>query len=337
MKMILYPILKFLRFIFSGTSYLIKKIRKDVLRLNMDIYESQLYENYVELKDQVANDYCRETLELDKPCMISKFGTIELEALIQYKSIMQDHYSIKEYYEYIIKKRPTLWWEEGIDMLCKNAGFFPNEYNLLSKFYDIYIQAIKEIDILGSYIEEEKYFKEELKGAKRINIDGYYAPFFYKEPWTQVLKGKKVLVIHPFEKSIINQYKRRHLIWENNEILPEFELLTIKAEQTMLGQSSQYSSWFDALDSMKEKIDKMDFDIALIGCGAYGMPLAAYAKQLGKKAIHLAGWTQLLFGIKGKRWEDIPFVAKYFNENWVSPLPEEVPSNFKKVENGCYW
>ena len=47
------------------------------------------------------------------------------------------------------------------------------------------------------------------------------------------------------------------------------------------------------------------FDVAIIGCGAYGMPLAAMLKQAGKQAIHLGGATQLLFGIKGKRWEEI--------------------------------
>ena len=55
---------------------------------------------------------------------------------------------------------------------------------------------------------------------------------------------------------------------------------------------------------MKAQIDKEDFDICLIGAGAYGFPLAAYVKRKGKKAVHLGGALQLLFGIKGSRWED---------------------------------
>lgn len=47
-------------------------------------------------------------------------------------------------------------------------------------------------------------------------------------------------------------------------------------------------------------MDKIDYDICLIGCGAYGFPLAAHAKRKGKKAVHLGGALQLLFGIKGK-------------------------------------
>ena len=44
---------------------------------------------------------------------------------------------------------------------------------------------------------------------------------------------------------------------------------------------------------------KFDFDVALIGCGAYGFPLAAKLKTAGKQAIHLGGVLQALFGIKG--------------------------------------
>ena len=84
---------------------------------------------------------------------------------------------------------------------------------------------------------------------------------------------------------------------------------------------------------------KMDFDIAIIGCGAYGMPLAAKLKQAGKQAIHLGGATQLLFGIKGKRWvENYPSkIATLFNDAWVYPDEIEVPQAAKVVEGGCYW
>ncbi|MBD4336261.1 hypothetical protein GUH15_09405, partial [Xanthomonas citri pv. citri] len=76
--------------------------------------------------------------------------------------------------------------------------------------------------------------------------------------------------------------------------------------------------WFEALEYMESEISKMDFDIALIGCGAYGMCLAAHVKRMGKTAIHLAGWTQMLFGVYGKRWvEDQPEYAKFINQFWI--------------------
>jgi hypothetical protein len=99
---------------------------------------------------------------------------------------------------------------------------------------------------------------------------------------------------------------------------------------------------------MKQEIDKKDYDICLIGCGAYGFPLAAHVKRQGKKAVHLGGALQLIFGIKGKRWEDphygvsqwnIPqgYYLSMVNEYWVRPGEDLKPTNAQSVEGGCYW
>lgn len=149
------------------------------------------------------------------------------------------------------------------------------------------------------------------------------------------MENKKVLVIHPFEKSIRAQYAKREFLHENPHILPKFELKTIKAVQSIAGTKTEFATWFDALESMKQQIDKTDFDIALIGCGAYGLPLAAYTKSLGKQAVHIGGALQLMFGIKGKRWAE--WYPGMFNKYWVSPDESETPQNYTTIEGGCYW
>jgi len=82
---------------------------------------------------------------------------------------------------------------------------------------------------------------------------------------------------------------------------------------------------------------KIDFDVALIGAGSYSIPLASFVKGIGKKAIHLGGETQILFGIKGGRWDVREAERSFYNEHWVRPLSSEVPQNYQNVENGCYW
>ena len=119
------------------------------------------------------------------------------------------------------------------------------------------------------------------------------------------ISSKKVLVVHPFTESIKMQYDKRTLLFGNPDVLPEFkELILVKAIQSIAGngESTGFKDWFEALEWMKAEISKHDYDIALIGCGAYGMNLAAHVKREGKIAIHLAGWTQMLFGIYGNRW-----------------------------------
>ena len=116
-----------------------------------------------------------------------------------------------------------------------------------------------------------------------------------------------------------------------------------------LGQGDpRFRDWFEALDYMKTEIDKIDYDICLIGAGAYGFPLAAHVKRRGKKALHLGGALQLLFGIIGSRWEDSNYgvkkwgipkgkYANLINEHWVRPDEDEKPKNAMAVEGECYW
>lgn len=102
------------------------------------------------------------------------------------------------------------------------------------------------------------------------------------------------------------------------DVLPKFDLQTIKAVQTISGnRDSRFQTWFEALSWMEEECRKREFYIAIIGCGAYGFPLAASVKRMGKIAVHLGGSTQILFGILGRRWENRKdFMSNVVNEYW---------------------
>ncbi len=149
-------------------------------------------------------------------------------------------------------------------------------------------------------------------------------PYYYDNPWSKSLEGKKVLVIHPFADTIASQYKKREKLFDNKEVLPEFELQTIKAVQTIAGtKDDRFKDWFEALEYMYNEATKKDFDIALIGCGAYGFPLAAKLKKAGKQTVHMGGSLQILFGIKGKRWDNHEIIGKLYNDAWVRPGEKE--------------
>jgi len=274
----------------------------------------------------------------ETPCMIARFGSNELNAIMNYQSVTSRYRSI---FKYIRSEQFDWWWNAGIiKNLHEVAGFFPPTPNKIAQFCELMMQDIPEVDILGSWIPDEKKFDKELENSKKVwllNLE----PFWATTPWTKALEGKKVLVVHPFAKTIESQYRRRHLLFPNN-LLPEFELSTINAVQSLAGEKTEYADWFEALDYMKSEIDKRDYDICLIGCGAYGFPLAAHVKRMGKKSFHLGGSLQLLFGIRGKRWETGLYKTVYnydklINENWVRPDESEKPKASNKVEDSCYW
>lgn len=51
----------------------------------------------------------------------------------------------------------------------------------------------------------------------------------------------------------------------------------------------------------------------------------------------MAGVTQLLFGIRGKRWDNDKLYHTFFNKNWCYPSVEETPKGNGQVEGGTYW
>ena len=287
---------------------------------------------------EVAAELICNVLMNDEPCMIARFGAFELNTLANYIGIKRGRQS---FFSYIKGNELDWWWNKSlINYMHTNAGFFPPTVSKIEQFCELMLQDIPKIDILGSWLSSEILFENELGSHHKINFE-LLNPYFSQIPWTKALEGKKVLVVHPFAHSIENQYKKRTLLFKNN-LLPQFELTTIKAVQTIAGNPTQFEDWFEALDYMKSEIDKQDYDICLIGCGAYGFPLAAHVKRKGRKAIQLGGSLQLLFGIRGKRWEDPDYNTTYnyeqlINKYWVNPRIEEKPAGANMVEGACYW
>ena len=234
--------------------------------------------------------------------------------------------------------------QNAMDQMEKWSGFFPNEKAFGDEFFKYITESLENVDMLAFWalrFEEyfiKKYMNKEVDCTFLYNIEPWRN---LENPWSKSLKGKKVLVIHPFEESIRYQYGKRDLLFPGTEVLPKFELSTLKAVQTLAGtKDERFQTWFDALDWMYNQAMEKEFDVAIIGCGAYGLPLAARLKKAGKVAIHLGGATQLLFGIKGKRWDTQPdkeYVRKLYNEHWVYPSVQEKPKNANSVEGGCYW
>ena len=284
-------------------------------------FKSLFYNN--PLDGEVVSLLIRDELLSSEPVMIARFGSTEI------KTILYPFFPL--FIRMIFKKRIL----GNMDTL---SGFFPSNEANIRKFSKLMIEDMELLDILGSWRIEERFLEKYYPTAKRvklINFDSY----LQNSPWSIALKDKKVLVIHPFNETIESQYHlNREYLFENPNVLPAFKSLqTIKAVQTIAGQKSEFEDWFSALDYMKAEIDKRDFDIAIIGCGAYGFPLAAHVKRIGRNAIHLGGATQMLFGIKGKRWIEAPKYNHIINEHFVFPNDSDKVLQSHLVEGSCYW
>ncbi|HAF96493.1 MAG TPA: hypothetical protein DER10_03645 [Elusimicrobia bacterium] len=282
-----------------------------------------------EYSGEAASELIKNTLLQKEPCMIARFGAADVFAAVNY--IDRNNYKkVSDILKYVLGKKVFLYWSS------QGAGYFPEDIGKVEDYMRLLFNDMRFVDILGSWWREEMFLQKELSQAVKVRLPDL-EPYYHTNPWSIVLKNKRVLVIHPFEESIKSQYAKRKLLFKDNNILPDFKLLTIKADYSLAETKTICTDWINVYEPIKEKIDQTDFDIAIIGCGSCGFNLAAHIKRIGKKAVVLGGATQILFGIKGKRWADHPVISKLFNEHWVYPQPSEVPINYKQADQGCFW
>lgn len=271
----------------------------------------------------------RDMLASGEPCMIARIGSSEL-ACASFHTRWREHRLMRPGYPAGLRR-----------IMRTNAGMFPTDDASLDRFATLFLEGVSHADVMGVWFNrnEDRIIERFCPSATLVHLEALNC-VIREQPWSAALEGRKVLVVHPFAKTIEQQYRtNRERLFANPRVLPAFELTTLVAVQSSAGAPCGFESWFAALERMREQIAAVEFDVAIIGAGAYGLPLAAAVKAMGRQGVHLGGATQLLFGIRGRRWEiESPDdIAPLFNEYWVRPSAEETPEGATLVEGGCYW
>ena len=287
---------------------------------------------------ETSNQCIIKLIETNKPFIISRMG-IGAETYITY--------------EYIITNKINTNY---LQTLSNNAGIYNINAKNILLYINLYIQAIKNSIALATFptyiINEQSYFvnKYNLKQIHSRSLEPFYACLENIKPWTHYLYGKKVLIINPFIDSMKKQLTKNFQIFKdpNKKIfLDNQEFIFYKSYQTSAGNHI-HNDWLETFTLMCNDIKKLDdefhFDIALLGCGGYGLPLCNFIKmELNKSAIYIGGGLQLLFGIMGQRWENRDDWKKIMKDNdnpnnqFIRPIGDEIINNKNAIENGCYW
>jgi len=289
-------------------------------------------------RGQEASDRIRALIEGAAPCLVSRFGRVEMRTVQNHLGIQAPGRLDQRLRRYLRGESGPWWWDDRTSReMIRQAGFFPVDPAHLERFALLFMEDCRQVDLLGSWSREETQMPVSPKLLRVPLVD--LEPYRHAAPWSAALAGRKVLVVHPFEQTIRAQFARRAALFRNPDVLPAFELLTFPAVQSLGGDCPRFRDWFEALDWMKQGIAALDFEVAIIGAGAYGMALGAFIKRdLGRKAIHLGGATQVLFGIRGRRYDERPeYAVELYNDAWIRPSAGEIPAAAGKVEGGCYW
>jgi len=269
------------------------------------------------------NELIKQSILQKRPMSFGKLGAVETDCLI-------NSYGQKR----------VIWGEN----LGINAGVFPLNQKIVDRWAKEYIDSIRSLDACVEWWHEKDTFLLQKYNPTRLisnDIDDLLPFHLGKEAWHYSLAGKTVLVVHPMVDTIKSQFAHFTNLWPGASIK---ELIVARSYYPpWLMEFHPYANFFKCLDAMKKDISKQRFDFAIVGAGAYSLLLLKFIKEMGVPCVHLGGQTQLLFGIKGKRWEteytEEWRQANFYNssEKWTRPHLNDIPANKNIVENGCYW
>ncbi len=274
-----------------------------------------------------SNEYIINLIKNNKPFFISRVG------------IGSETYSTYHY-----ETTGTIGRYETLD---NNAGIYYKNEADIKRYNTYYSNALKNSDALATWndnvLKEQSYFIEKYKLPK-LHYQ-VIEPFYQIEkniiPFTHYLNDKKILIISPFIDSFIEQMDKQFKLYKNTNIfLPKQKFVYYKSLNTSAGNRIEgHSNWMHTYLQMIKEIKELDFDVALVSCGGYGLPICNYIKEhMNKSSIYVGGGLQLFFGVIGNRWlSDPDWRQRIFESPSEFMRPKEIQENSEKVENSCYY
>jgi hypothetical protein len=243
------------------------------------------------------------------------------------------------------------YFQQTIPIMKRNAGIRISNLDSIINYSNMYLRAFENCEIYGGWeswghyiphIAQSHQFIRNNFSNKKIfwvfAMDIYH--YIYSRPFTTALKGKRILIVSPFEDSIRAKLGVRSQIYDGVDLFPDCSFVFIKPPVT---NGDNISDEFD-IELMRFYVQLNElrgkYDVALLSCGGYANPIANYIyENHGASAIYVGGVLQMYFGIYGGRWlkERGDILKLFMNEHWSRPSAREKPNNFTSIENGCYW
>lgn len=236
----------------------------------------------------------------------------------------------------------SLSWRRQARRLFVDSGVFPADRDQFDAFIRIYRESLRNLDGVCLWQDDPFWRAYEEKVVRRWCLQASPIPLECLTPFAVLGEIAKArwLVVSPFAKTMQQQCRNlpkifRDFPWSGQLAEVHRTCQFLRCPLFSYLERSPFGSWSEGLEKLGTEIQRMEFDVALVGAGAWSIPLLAVVRKIGRKGIHLGGATQIAFGIKGRRWDE--YWGMHYNEFWIRPSPEETPAGYKQKENGCYW
>ena len=284
----------------------------------------------------------RQLIESGTPFFVGRNGSTEMEVL---------------YWWYT--RTGTPFPQALMDKLSKVSGIWPATQESVKDWVTAYIAALGSLDgVAAGWFPPFMKFEDWLLNTscpKAFRTPLRSLEPYYVEPdnrWSAALEGKRVAIVSSFADTIQQQVGKLQgpkTPWSSvaspdTLLPPSTTWLTVRshyppviAKEGSCAWPEGVTDWNAAVNYVFQKVLATGAKIAIVGCGALGVILAARLKHHGVSVIVMGGAIQVLFGIKGKRWRTHSVISTFWNSEWVLPSSDETPGGAATIEGGCYW
>jgi hypothetical protein len=231
---------------------------------------------------------------------------------------------------------------------AKQAGLFPATAAFLREYVGFYLPHVRNLDCVG-LVKQSAALEAEIVRAHGVR--GKLIHFVDQEPdrsspdeparcYLPFLRGRRLLLVSSYARLLCERANREtfEAVWMRTG-KKWFDPLQVEAVEFPYGFSRRtqhrYPTSLALFADITAEIARRRFDVALIAAGGLSVPLASFVKSLGKVGVSLGGHLQILFGIRGERWRQPKWEARYVNSAWIDFPPEYRLEPGESYEN--YW
>jgi len=231
----------------------------------------------------------------------------------------------------------------------RQSGVFPADPDFYLRFAELYAARLRELDCVGLSTDS---LRVSLDILRFHSVDADLVRYKHQEPdrscpaddercYLPHFAGKRLLLVSPYAEALRRRATREtfEAVWAKTG-KRWFDPVAVDALEFPYGfmraTQRRYGTCLDLLAEIEARIDERDCDVALIGAGALGVPIASFVRSRGKVGISLGGPLQVLFGVAGQRWRSRPsWRERYINDAWIDVPAEYRPAPGETDEG--YW
>jgi hypothetical protein len=258
------------------------RLHKDIVRTNQFMLTEMLKYSSIKKTDTGNGDHCDPEHPIGQ-LIVGRWGGSEQE-IMDYSELPTD----------TTHPIPSSYVNPGYYFLLPNESTFEEQRRVVQLWGKQRRDSYAVMNAFGVFDWDHR--PDQIQGVEKyapdtawLHADAFYPPCFptfgdphiiYDTPWTEAMRNKTILIVHPFIDTIQQQIPRLPEIWSKvtmtgapSSCMPIDAWNPAKFVRARLPVAHPTQTWLEVLQEMEQEIkDAGHFDVALISCGGSVYP-----------------------------------------------------------------